>query len=174
VGIRNHPPLTAFVGRVELELFGTSLRGFRFFVALAEGFVVPFADLPPANSAASGRHNLRQLWQWPFRAPRCSGAHSCLTHLSITYGGYQWAYFVICLLKSEDPRWWIAIGGAIGVGMMTKYTMAFSGLGCGGGLASDAESAIPEEPWLWCGVVAASLIMLPNIVWQMQHQFVSE
>lgn len=131
-------------------------------------------DLPPANSAASARHNLRQLWQWPFRAPRCSGAHSCLTHLSITYGGYQWAYFVICLLKSEDPRWWIAIGGAIGVGMMTKYTMAFSGLGCGGGLASDAESAIPEEPWLWCGVVAASLIMLPNIVWQMQHQFVSE
>jgi len=39
------------------------------------------------------------------------------------------AYFAICLLKSVDPRWWVAIGGAIGVAMMTKYTMALLVLG---------------------------------------------
>lgn len=32
-----YPPITAFLARVELELFGTSLRGFRFFAALAQG-----------------------------------------------------------------------------------------------------------------------------------------
>lgn len=30
-----YPPMTAFLARVELELFGVSLRGFRFFGAVA-------------------------------------------------------------------------------------------------------------------------------------------
>ncbi len=32
------------------------------------------------------------------------------------------AYFVIRLLKTDDPRWWLAIGAAIGLGMLTRYT----------------------------------------------------
>ena len=31
-----YPPVTPFFARISLELFGTSLRGFRFFAALAE------------------------------------------------------------------------------------------------------------------------------------------
>ena len=42
------------------------------------------------------------------------------------------AYFVVRLLKSEDPRWWLGIGTAIGLGMMTEYTMAYLGGGPGG------------------------------------------
>lgn len=162
------------MGRVELELFGTSLRGFRFFVALAEGFVVPFAGLAARELGGE-------------REAQFAAALAVAIQSPSLFGGSFMSY------SSFDYLWWVPVGvlrnllaqvggsalvgcyrGAIGVGMMTKYTMAFSGLGCGGGLASDAESAIPEEPWLWCGVVAASLIMLPNIVWQMQHQFVSE
>jgi 4-amino-4-deoxy-L-arabinose transferase-like glycosyltransferase len=32
---------------------------------------------------------------------------------------------MIRLLKTQDPRWWLGIGASIGLGMMTKYTMAF-------------------------------------------------
>ena len=35
-----YPPVTPFFGRLSLELFGTSLRGFRFFAALAEAVAV--------------------------------------------------------------------------------------------------------------------------------------
>src|SRR5881628_1558210 len=31
-----YPPITPFFGRLSLELFGTSLRGFRFFAAVAQ------------------------------------------------------------------------------------------------------------------------------------------
>ena len=34
-------------------------------------------------------------------------------------------YFVIRLLKSEDQRWWLAVGAAIGMGLMTRYTIAW-------------------------------------------------
>ena len=40
-----YPPLTAFFGRIELLLFGTSLTGFRFFSALAQCVAVVLAGL---------------------------------------------------------------------------------------------------------------------------------
>jgi 4-amino-4-deoxy-L-arabinose transferase-like glycosyltransferase len=51
---------------------------------------------------------------------------------------YLWwvlvAYLAARLLKSGDGRWWLGIGAAIGVGLLTKYTMAFCVLGLTGGL----------------------------------------
>ena len=35
------------------------------------------------------------------------------------------AYFVARLCRSGDPRWWLAIGAAIGFGMLSKYSMPF-------------------------------------------------
>ena len=35
------------------------------------------------------------------------------------------AWFVIRLLKSENPRWWLAIGAAVGLGLLTKYSIVF-------------------------------------------------
>ncbi|MGZ4816743.1 MAG: glycosyltransferase family 39 protein, partial [Terriglobales bacterium] len=40
-----YPPITAFFGRISLELFGTSLRGFRFFAAAAEALAVLLTGL---------------------------------------------------------------------------------------------------------------------------------
>jgi len=45
------------------------------------------------------------------------------TRHSIICGGVLIAYFVIRLLKSENPRWWVAIGVVMGIGFETKYTM---------------------------------------------------
>lgn len=83
------------------------------------------------------------------------------------------AYLVARLLTSEDARWWVAIGAAIGLGMMAKYSMAFLALGVVGGLLLTPVRRHLKVPWLWCGVAVALLIMLPNIVWQVRHHFVS-
>src|SRR5580698_10895822 len=40
-----YPPVTPFFGRISLELFGTSLRGFRFFAALAQAIIAVLAGL---------------------------------------------------------------------------------------------------------------------------------
>ena len=32
-------------------------------------------------------------------------------------------YLFMRLINTDDPRWWIAIGIVIGMGMMTRYTM---------------------------------------------------
>src|SRR5271157_4349278 len=83
------------------------------------------------------------------------------------------AYFVIRLLRSDDPRWWVAVGAAIGLGMMTKYAMAFLLAGVVGGVLLTPARRYLKSPWLWCGAAVALLIMLPNIVWQIHHHLIS-
>jgi hypothetical protein len=83
------------------------------------------------------------------------------------------AYFLVRLLQSNDPRWWLAIGGAIGVGMLTKYSMLF----CVSGLAAAFLVARRwkdlTSKWLWFGVLFSIVIFLPNLVWQIRNGFIS-
>jgi hypothetical protein len=83
------------------------------------------------------------------------------------------AYFTIRLLKSDDARWWLPIGAAIGVGMMTKYTMAFLIAGLAAGVLLTPARRYLASRWLWYGAAISLLIFLPNLIWQMQHAFIS-
>lgn len=168
-----YPPLTPFLGRVELELFGTSLRGFRFFPALAQGIVLVLAGLAARELGG------KRLAQVVAALAVAIGGHSLFSGSFFSYTSFDclwWmlvAYLVIRLLKSGDPRWWVAIGAAIGAGMMTKYTMAFLVLGVVAGVLLTPARRYLKSPWLWCGVAVAVLVWTPNLVWQIQHHFVS-
>ena len=99
------------------------------------------------------------------------------TEFQYTTFDYLWwvlvAYFVVRLLKTENPRWWLAIGATIGVGLMTKYTMS---LLCGRDSlrrSADARSPLSPERVVFGAVGLALLIFLPNLVWQVHHGFIS-
>jgi 4-amino-4-deoxy-L-arabinose transferase-like glycosyltransferase len=77
------------------------------------------------------------------------------------------------LLKTEDARWWLAIGAVIGLGMQTKYTMAFFATGLVGGVVLTRARRTLRSGWLWAGIGVSMVIFLPNLVWQAQHQFIS-
>ncbi|HYU46066.1 MAG TPA: glycosyltransferase family 39 protein, partial [Terriglobales bacterium] len=83
------------------------------------------------------------------------------------------AYFVVRLVKADDPRWWLAIGSAIGVGMMTKYTMGFFVLGIVAGVVATNARRYFASKWLWAGVALSIVVFLPNLIWQAQHHFIS-
>jgi 4-amino-4-deoxy-L-arabinose transferase-like glycosyltransferase len=83
------------------------------------------------------------------------------------------AYFVVRLLKSEDPRWWLGIGTAIGLGMMTKYTMAYGVAGLVVGVMFTNARRYLASPWLWGGAALSLLMVAPNLIWQAQHHFIS-
>lgn len=54
-----YPPITPFLARVALELFGTSLRSARFFSTLAQAIAVVLSGLMARAPGASG---WRRLW----------------------------------------------------------------------------------------------------------------
>ncbi len=168
-----YPPITALLARVELELFGTSLRGFRFFAAVAQALAVLLTGL--AARELGGKREAQLVVAFSVAIGGVSLVHgSFLSYSSFDF--LCWilvAYFVIRLLKSEDPRWWLAVGAAIGLGMMAKYSIAFLTLGVVGGLLLTPDRRHIKSPWFWCGAAIALLIMLPNILWQVRHHFVS-
>ncbi len=168
-----YPPITAFLGRVELELFGPSLIGFRFFPALAQGVVLVLTGLAARELGGQREAQLVAATAVTISGPSIWSGSS----LSYTTFDYLWwvvaANLVVRLLRTDDPRWWLAIGAAIGMGMLSKYTMGFFVLGILGGMVLTPARRFVKNPWFWCGVALTLLLMLPNIVWQAQHEFTS-
>ena len=166
-----YPPLTPFFGRLSLFLFGTSLAGFRFFAALVEAAAVVLTGL---MAKELGGKRGAQLVAAFAAVPFCLAGGSLMQYVSFDY--FFWvltAYFLVRLLQSEDPRWWLAIGASIGLGMQTKYTMGFFALGIVAGvLFTDARRYLKSK-WLWLGLGLSLLVFLPNFLWQAQHHFVS-
>jgi len=82
------------------------------------------------------------------------------------------AWCVSRLLQSDDARWWLGIGAAIGLGLMTKYTMAFFAVALLGAMLLAPNRRYFRSAWFWCGAALALLIVAPNLWWQYQHHFV--
>jgi 4-amino-4-deoxy-L-arabinose transferase-like glycosyltransferase len=166
-----YPPITPFFGRISLILFGTSLSGFRFFAAVAQAGAVLLTGL---MAREMGARLSAQLLAVLAAIPACLGGGALMQYVSFDY--FFWvlaAYFMVRLLKSGDPLWWLGIGSAIGLGMMSKYTMLFFASGIVGAVILTDARRFLKSKWLWLGVGVSLLIFMPNFIWQMQHHFVS-
>ena len=172
-GFVAYPPFTPFVERIAMSLFGLSMVGLRLFSVIANAAAIFFTGLM-ARPLGGGR--LAQVTATLAVAlsplPLFEG-----TEFQYTTFDYLWwvliAYFVIRLLNTEDPRWWVAIGAVIGIGMQTKYTMGFYVAGIVGGVLLTRARKYLLTPWLWAGVGLSILIFLPNLIWQIKHDFIS-
>jgi hypothetical protein len=166
-----YPPVTPLFARLSLEIFGTSVTGFRFFAAVAAAMSILLTGLM-AWELGGGR--FAKLIAAIAATPFCLAAGSLMQYIAFDY--FCWVmvvYFVIRLLKSDDPRWWIAIGGAIGLGMLTKYSVIFCVAGLITGVVLTNLRAHLKSKWLWIGVACSIVVFLPNFLWQLNHGFVS-
>jgi hypothetical protein len=172
-GFVPYPPLTPLLGRIGLDIFGVSVAGVRLFSVLAQAAVVALTGL--MASELGGR-----------RLAQVTGALCvALSPVPVIYGtqlqyscfDFLWwvltCYFTIRLLKSEDPRWWLAIGAVVGIGLETKYSMAFLVAGVVGGAALSRARGYFKSGWFWGGIALALAIFLPNILWLARHDFIS-
>src|SRR5271167_1977242 len=170
-GYPAYPPVTPFFGRISLKLFGTSIRGFRFFAGLSQAIAVVLTGLMVRDMG--GRRGA-QFVAAVAAVPFCLGggyemqyvAFDCLAWVST-------AYFIVRLLVSNDPRWWVGIGVGIGFGMLSKYTIGFFALSIVAALLLTDARRYLKSKWLWIGVAISVLRWLPNLLWQVQHSFVS-
>lgn len=172
-GFVAYPPLTPFVERIAMQLFGLSLVGLRLFSVIAQSAAIVVTGLI-AGELGGGR--LAQA----LAALSVAVAPLAMfegTEFQYTTFDYLWwvliAYLVVRLLKTEDPRWCLAIGAVTGIGLLTKYTMIFyiGGLLCGFVLTPARRFLLNR--WFWLGAALAFVIFLPNLIWQLRHDFIS-
>jgi hypothetical protein len=172
-GFVAYPPFTAFVEHIGLSLFGLSLVGLRLFSVLAQALVIFIAGCM-ARELGGGR--LAQVTTALAVAlsplPLFEG-----TEFQYSSFDYLWwtlaTYCLIRLLKSEDARWWLGVGAALGMGLQTKYTALFLIAGILGGMVLSSGRRYFLNRWFWAGFALALLIFLPNFLWQVRHDFIS-
>jgi len=172
-GFVAYPPLTPFVERISLAVFGHWLSGLRLFSVIAQALAVVVTGLM-ARELGGGRLAQATAALSVALAPLALFEG---TEFQYTTFDYLWwvliAYFVIRLLKTDDPRWCVAIGATVGVGFMTKYSMGFYVAGIVGGLVLTRARRFLASGWFWAGIALAVVICLPNLVWQVRHDLVS-
>jgi hypothetical protein len=143
-----YPPITPLLGRIELILFGTSLTGFRFFSAIAMSMIMVLAGLI-AKELGGKRHAQLLTAVAAGIAPVSLVQGAVFQYVAFDYlWGVTVTYLLVRLLKSEDPRWWLPIGGVIGLGMETRYTL-YDGRSCSRGRrcgASHARAPLAAQP----------------------------
>ena len=82
--------------------------------------------------------------------------------------------FLAKVLQTGRGAWWIAVGAAVGVALLSKYTALFFGPAILLWLVS-----VPglrrwlASPWPYLGGVLALAIFVPVILWNADHQWVS-
>ena len=172
-GYVSYPPLTPLIEHISLQLFGLSIVGLRLFSVVAQSVVLVLTGLMTrdfsgkrlAQTAAVLAVALSPL-------PLFQG-----TQFQYTSFDYLWwvlcGYFVLRLLNTVDPRWWLAIGAVVGVGLMTKYTIVLLLLGILSGFALTANRSLLNNRWFAAGSGISFAIFLPNLLWQAHHGFIS-
>ncbi len=174
-GFVAYPPMTPFLEHIGLSLFGLSLVGLRMFSVAAQAIVIVVSGLM-ARDLGGGRLALAQV------TTALAVGLSPLplfeaTEFQYTSFAFLWyaliAWFTIKLLKTENPRWWLAIGAAVGLGLLTKYSITFYIAGILVGLVVTRARKYFVSPWFWGGIGLALLIFLPNLIWLAHHDFIS-
>src|ERR1700730_19315770 len=83
-------------------------------------------------------------------------------------------FFLAKVLETGRGAWWLAVGGAVGAALLSKYTALFFGPAILIWLVT-----VPKlrrwliSPWPYLGGVVALAIFSPVIVWNADHQWVS-
>lgn len=172
-GFVAYPPLTAFFGRISLDLWGPSLRGIRVFPAIAQSLAVVLTGCMAAELGATRR------WQIVAALAALASPVAVVSgslYQYVSFDALCWvatAYFVVRVLRSDDPRWWLAVGLTVGLGMLSKYSMAFFATGILAGLALSPARRHLASGWLWSGVALSLLVFLPNLLWEARHHFIT-
>jgi hypothetical protein len=169
-GYVDQPPLLPFLVRVSRVVLGESLRSIRFLPALATSAVVVLTALI-AREFGGRRFALVLSAVAVLVAPVYLSGGSLLTTNSLE--PLLWmgcVYFAILAIK-RDARYWVCFGVVAGLGLQEKYSIAIFGFGLVVGLLISKQRRVLLSKWFWIGGLAAFVIFLPNLIWNVQHHW---
>ena len=170
-GYVDQPPMIAVLGWVTRRTIGTSLPALLLWPALAgAGRIVLTAAF--ARELGAGRFGVvlaavlaatPGVW-WVIDHQFAMNAFEPLI-----WGGL--AYVVLRIIKTGNSKLWVVFGLIAGVGLQTKYSIIFFASALLSSILLTRQRKILFTPWILAGGAIAFLIFLPNLIWNIQHNF---
>ena len=81
------------------------------------------------------------------------------------------AFVILRLIKTGNSKLWLVFGAVVGVGLENKYSIAIFVFALIAGVLLTRQRRILFTPWILAGGAIALLIFLPNLIWNIQHQW---
>jgi hypothetical protein len=170
-GYVDQPPLIAWITWLLQHTIGTSLWALRLPPALAGAATVALSGLL-ARELGGQRWAMSLASLSALMAP----VLLALSHL-FTMNAFDpllWtaiAFLVVRVAKSSDQRLWLPIGALSGIAILNKYAILFWLAGLLVGLCLTPLRQSLRHRWFWFSCAFATIIALPNFLWQWQHDF---
>src|SRR3989440_10875409 len=162
-------PLSAFLLRIELILFGSSLFALRIFPVLASALTIVLTGILARE--LGGRTRAIAL--------ACTSMLGSLFFLAVgnfyspnVYEPLFWtgAIYLLCrIINGAQSRTWLWFGGVVGFGIQNKHSMVFFGVAIVLAILLTLQRRLFAQKWIWLGGLIALVIALPNIIWQMER-----
>ena len=170
-GYVDQPPLIPFLIHICRAALGDSLRSIRFIPALASSLLI-VQTAAIARELGGRRYALFLSAICALIAPQYLSNGSLLGTNCLEPNLWMGcAYFAILAIQRNDPRYWLWFGVIAGLGLEEKYSIAVFGLGIVVGLLLTGQRRAFLNKWLWLGGLAAFLIFLPNLLWNIKYDW---
>lgn len=170
-GFWSNGPFIAAVSWASQTFLGDSLLATRLLPALAGGGLVLLAGLM-ARELGGGR--FAQILCGTAMLLSVAWLRAFGMLMPVPFDVFFWAllsFLLLKWLKTNDARWWWAIGAAAGLGFLNKYSLVFwaAGLLLALLLTPQRRALATRGPWLAAGL--GLMIALPNLWWQWKYNF---
>jgi 4-amino-4-deoxy-L-arabinose transferase-like glycosyltransferase len=170
-GYVDQPPLVALVAWLVRHTLGTSLLAMRLPSALA-GVALVFLVAQLARELGGGRFAMALAALASAIAPFFVTIHYLFTMNA--FDPLFWtgcALVVARIVRTGDQRLWLAFGAIAGLGLQNKYSLVVFATGLVLGVVLGRGRRALAQPWIWAGGALALLILLPNLVWNVRHDW---
>jgi hypothetical protein len=170
-GYVDQPPLIAFICWISRHTIGDSLPALMFWPALAgAGRIV--------LTGAFARELGAKKFGVAFAAVLAATPgvwyvqdHQFAMNAFETLFWTGCAFVILRMIRTGNPKLWIAFGAIAGLGLENKYSVAVFALALLVGLLLTPQHKYLFTPWLFAGGAVALLIFLPNLIWNIQHHW---
>jgi len=168
-GYKEVPPFIAVLAKISSVLFGDSVFAARIFPTIFGGLIVWFTGLITVE--LGGKKFAIAL---ACLALTFSPAFAASDYLfqPVVFDQLWWVLAVWLLAKycnTSSPKYLYFLGAVIGLGMLTKYTMAFFTFALIIGLVFSKQRKLLFNKHIIVAAIIALLLFLPNLIWQFQH-----
>ena len=170
-GYMDQPPLIAWVAWLLRHTIGVWLYALRLLPMLADAGTIVMAGLL-ARKLGGGRWAMFLASLAVLVAP----IYLMFSHL-FTMNAFDpllWtliAWFLVELAQTGEEKNWLWIGALTGITLLNKYGVLFFVAGLLAGVALSPLRRSFARPWFWAGAALATLIALPNFLWQLHWNF---
>ena len=168
-GYKEVPPFIALLAKLSNVFFGTSVFAARIFPTIAGGLIVWLTG--QITVEFGGKKFAIAL---ACMALIFSPAFAASDYLfqPVVFDQLWWVLAVWLLTKYSNtlaPKYLYFLGIVVGLGMLTKYTMAFFAFSLLVGILISKQRKMLLHKHILGAILVAILIFLPNIIWQFQH-----